>query len=263
MNFTLNGKISYNHTPTVEQKAMYRHLMTSAKTIKERAKGKQIAVRVNGDLVEGFHHNTVEVVSTFQAHHVEIFKEIFDAFLKELGYSVKNGDTLDFTSGTESHTGWVENEISQFYSHLGAQFSDELKTISNGRSLWFTHHGANGGNGHTEGDAYRNWLKSIYYNCLKEKSSPPDVVVSSHFHKSVANVYVQDWHYMYGFLLPSLQMKTRYAIRATPFQRNDIGLQTFEIKAEGGIIPHRSMLLERKKVRANARPDGVVETMLD
>ena len=78
---------------------------------------------------------------------------------------------------------------------------------------------------------------------MKSKERVPDVVVSSHFHKSIAQVYVQDWHFMYGFLLPSFQMKTRYAIRATPFQRNDIGIQTFEVTAEGGIIPHKSMLM--------------------
>ncbi len=255
MQFTLNGKPSYNHTPTAEQKAMYRHLMQSAKTIKERAKGKQLSVRFNGDLIEGYHHSTVEVVSTFSNHHVEIFKEICDEFLKELGFSVKNGDSLDFTSGTETHTGWLDNEISQLYGHLGAAFYDELKIVVNGRSLWFTHHGSSGGDGQNEGDGYRNWLKRIYYSSLKEKTTPPDVVVSSHFHKSVAQVYVQDWHYLYGFLLPSLQMKTRYAIRATPFQRNDIGLQTFEVTAEGSVVPHRSMLLATKKVATTGRSE--------
>lgn len=262
MDFTLNGKKSYNHTPTIEQKAMYRHLMKSAKIIKERAKGKQIAVRVNGDVIEGSHHNTVEVVSTFPQHHIEIFKEVFDEFLSELGFSVKNGDILIFTSGTEAHTTWIDNEVVQLYSHFGAEFYDELKTVVNGRLLWFTHHGANGGNGHNEGNAYHNWLKSIYFNSLKEKQRPPDVVVSSHFHKSISDVYVQDWHYMYGFLLPSYQMKTRYAIRATPFQRNDIGLQTFNITAEGGVVPHRSMLLDRKNVTTGTRPSEIEENTI-
>lgn len=246
MNFVINGKPSYNHTPTKEQKGMYRHLMQSAKVIRERAKGKQIALRVNGDAIEGFHHNTVEIVSTFPQHHIEIFQEIFDAFLKELGFSVKNGDTLVFTTGTESHTGWRDYDIANIYSHLGSEFYDEYKTKVNGRSLWFTHQGANGGDGANEGDGYRNWLKRIYYNSLKAKTPPPDVVVSSHFHKSIPAVYVQDWHYLYGFLLPSYQMKTRYARTVTPFQKNDIGLQTFEITAEGGIVPHQSMLMARR-----------------
>jgi len=215
MVFTLNGKEAYNHTPTKEQVKMFAHLKDSCFALRPKLKGKQLAVRINGDVIEGYHHNTVEVITPTPTHHIEIFKDVCDTMLDALGFSVKNGDTLTFISGTEAHTSWYDDKISSEYDHLGSEFYDELKTKAHGKNLWFTHHGSSGGDGQNEGDGYRNWLKRIYYNCIKEKTTPPDVLVSSHFHKSIPQVYVQDWHYLYGFLLPSYQMKTRYALRAT------------------------------------------------
>jgi hypothetical protein len=157
-----------------------------------------------------------------------------ETFLKRIGFSVKNGDELHYTSGTESHTGWEEFGISQHFHALGAKYHDELKMKINGREIWYTHHGANAGKGANEGNAHRNWLKDIYFDSIKTKTSPPDLVITSHYHKCLYGNYCDSFtHTLHGMILPSWQQKTRFGIRSAPFQRNDIGLVVTSISAEG------------------------------
>lgn len=240
MDFDHNGKFATNHDPTREQKAMFQHWLKCAEIVKAESKGKRIIIVHNGDALEGFHHGSIQTISPIASHQIQIHLEVFEAFLKKSGFSPKNGDELHYTSGTESHTNWDEFGIAE---HLNAQFHDELQMSVNGKNLWWTHHGANSGKGANEGDSYRTWLKSIYWDCLREYRTKPDAVISAHYHKSIYQTYVQDWHTIHGILLPSWQMKTRYAYRAAPFQRNDIGMSCLTVSAEGIINVRKSVLL--------------------
>jgi len=247
MTFKNGEKEARNHTQTPTQKILYKHLMDCADKIKPGNMRRIIVV--NGDAIEGHHHGTIQVVSTNPVHHVEIFNDVFENFLFKAGFSVKRGDELHFISGTESHTGWVERDIAANFSHLGATFQDELDGVWNGRRVWFTHHGANPGGGHSEGDGYRNWLKRIYFDCDKEGREKPDIVVSSHYHKSLYQTYVRDWHTIHGMVTPSFQKKTRFGLRAAPFEKNDIGISPFVITAGGLINFEKPMLLDPKVLR--------------
>ena len=158
MTFRYDDKYSIPVGPNPAQKAIYQHFIKCADEIKKMSKGKKLIVVHNGDAIEGYHHNTVQVVSPSPKHHSEIHIELMETFLKRIGFSVKNGDELHYTSGTESHTGWEEFGISQHFNALGAKYHDELKMKINGREIWYTHHGANAGKGANEGNAHRNWL---------------------------------------------------------------------------------------------------------
>lgn len=247
MSFKNGERDATNHSPNPIQKKLYKHLMECADNLK--ASEKRLVIVANGDMVEGHHHGTIQVVSTNPQHHVEIFIEVFENFLSRCGFSVKRGDELHFVSGTESHTGWVERDIAASFSHLGATFQDELDGVWNGRRVWFTHHGANPGSGANEGDAYRNWLKRIWFDCEKEKREKPDVVVSSHYHKSLYQTYVRDWHTIHGLVSPSFQKKTRFGLRVAPFVKNDIGISPFQVTKEGLIHFEKPLLMNPKDLR--------------
>ncbi len=250
-NYTMTFKhgekdaISVPQNPT--QKKLYDHFMKCAVNIK--AGGQRLVIVVNGDAIEGHHHGTIQVVSTNPQHHVEIFNEVFENFLTKCGFSVKRGDELHFISGTESHTGWVERDIAAYFSPYGATFQDELDGVWNGKRVWFTHHGANPGGGASEGDAYRNWLKRIWFDCDKEGRAKPDIVISSHYHKSLYQTYVRDWHTIHGMVTPSFQKKTRFGLRAAPFEKNDIGISPFVITGGGLINFEKPILLDPKVLR--------------
>ena len=244
MDFDFNGKFEVNHTPTQDQVQMYKHWIQSADTVKRMAKGKRMIVVHNGDALEGAHHGSVQSITQNPSHQSKIHIELFETFLKRSGHSKKNGDELHYTSGTESHTNWNEYGLAQHFSHLDPQFHDEMQIERNGRRLWWTHHGGGAGKGANEGNAYRNWLRDIYFDCLKSGVRAPDVIVTAHFHKCIYQPYSDSFrHTIHGMILPSWQMKTRYAYKVAPFQRNDIGLVVYEISKDGDIRIHPPMLM--------------------
>lgn len=240
-----------NHTPTENQRKIYQHWQTCIKAIQAARKGKRLVIVHNGDATENIHHNITTVVSPAIKDHAEIHIELMNQLLKAAGFSKKNGDQLFYVEGTESHTLTLENYIAEelnaevyvnmngrdYYAH------PELETSINGKKLWYTHHGAGAGDGANEGDGYRNWLKRIYWNCVKADKPLPDMIVSSHVHKPIYTSYVQDYHTIHGMVLPSWQMKTRYAYRVAPFQRNDIGLAMTEITAQGDIRVMKPLIM--------------------
>lgn len=244
-----------NHTPTPSQQEIYNHWKACLETVKAKRKGKTLFIVHNGDATENQHHNSIQVIGGIK-EHAEIHLELMREMLKAVGFSKKEGDRLYYVEGTESHTLTVENFIGK---ELGAEIAysvgkgedkkehyafPELRLDVNGKWIWYTHHGGSAGDGASEGDAYRNWLKRIYFNNLKGNKKQPDMVISAHVHKPIYTNYTQDWHIIHGMILPSWQLKTRYAYRAAPFQRNDIGLAMTEVTAEGDIRIEKPLVLE-------------------
>lgn len=238
--------------PSDLQTKIHDHWQTCIKAIAGARKGKRLIIVNDGDATENLHHNITQVMSPSIEDHAEIHLELMRGMLKDVGFSKRAGDKLYYVEGTESHTLTIENFIAD---ELGAEIATtqngknyyayhELCITVNGRELWFTHHGANAGDGATEGDGYRNWLKRLYWNRIKRGAKVPDMIVSAHVHKPIYQTYVQDWHTLHGMILPSWQVKTRYAYRVAPFQRNDIGLSFFEVSASGDIRIHPAMVME-------------------
>ena len=231
--------------PTAQQSAMFEHWTKCADEVKRLSIGKRIILVHNGDAIDGNHHGTIQIITANPKHQTEIHIDLMEFFLSRCGFSPANGDELHYTSGTESHTEWNEYGIKEHFDFMDAQYWDELKVTVNGVEIWWTHHGANAGKGTNEGNGYRNWLRDIYWDCLKGGTKPPNVIVTSHFHKSLYQTYVQSYdHTLHGMILPSWQMKTRYAHRVAPFQRNDIGLGMFEVSAAGDIRIHKPLIME-------------------
>ena len=231
-----------NYTPTDTQKKIHAHWLKCADYARQNRKSKRMIIVHNGDAIEGIHHGSIQAVSPSWDDHVEIHLELMDEFLKRAGFSKKNGDELNYLSGTESHTADKESGIAKDLK--ADHYEHEFEMKINGRRLWYTHHGAGAGDGANEGDGYRNWLKRIYWNCVKGKKPIPDMVVTGHFHKPVYNIYVQDYHLLHGMMLPSWQMKTRYAYKAAPFQRNDIGMSFYDVTVDGDIRVHKPLIME-------------------
>jgi len=201
---------------------------------------------INGDAIEGNHHGSIQIISPNPKHHVEIFVELITTFLHKIGFSVKNGDEFDIVSGTESHTGWMEYEIANQLSEWGARYHDELKVNVNGKYLWWVHQGARPGRGANEGNALRNWGRDLYFDCLKYGKQPPHMVTMSHFHKNTYEAFNDSYrHTMHLQVLPSWQGKTRFGYKASPFQRNDIGMIYNVITADGDIRIHEPLLWDK------------------
>lgn len=245
MRFPISEKDEINHSPTHHQTRMYEHWLKCADEVKRAGIGKRLIIVHNGDAIDGNHHGTIQIISPNPKHQTLIHTELMEAFLSRCGFSVQNGDELHYTNGTESHTSWTEYGIKEYFDFMNAQYHEEMQLEVNGRKIWWTHHGPNPGKGANEGNAHRNWLRDIYWDCLKGKLSPPDLIITGHFHKSHYDSYNQSFdHTIHGMILPSWQMKTRYAYRVAPFQRNDIGLTIAEVTAQGDIRFMKPLLME-------------------
>lgn len=229
-----NNKLPYR--PSLEQSSMYKHFLGDAKKTKELSKGMKKVIVLNGDAIEGNHHNTIQIISPNPKHHVQIHIELMETFIKESGFSVKNGDELHYVTGTESHTGWEEYGIQQHFEPIGAQYHDELYLTVNGKRLWWVHQGAKPGKGVNEGNPLRNYARDAYWDCVKEKREAPHMITSSHFHKNTYDSFSDSYrHTIHYQTLPSWQMKTKFAKKVSAFQRNDIGT-VFNIVTESGDV---------------------------
>lgn len=236
MYFEYDKKNILPYEPTNYQASMYGHFMACAALVKERGRNKRKVIVMNGDATENSHHGTAQLISPSLKHHCQIHIELMEQFVKASGFSVKNGDELHYVSGTESHTGWEEYGIKKHFDALGAQYHDELKLTINGKRLWWVHQGPNPGKGVNEGNPLRNFARDIYWDCLKINILPPHLVTCSHFHKAAYDSYNQGYdHAIHIQVLPSWQMKTRFGIAASGFQRNDIGMTFNEVTINGDL----------------------------
>lgn len=243
MFFEYDKKNVLPYHPSEYQKSMYSHFIACAVHMREIGKGKKKIIVMNGDAIDGNHHGSIQIISPSPKHHSQIHNELMEAFLKESGFSVKNGDELHYVSGTESHTGWEEYGIGKHFEPYGAQYHDELRLISNGARLWWTHQGPRPGKGANEGNALRNFARDVYWDSIKAKELPPHLITTSHFHKSSYDSYNDSYaHTIQIQVLPSWQMKTRFGIKASAFQRNDIGMQFTEVTTNGNVIAMKPLL---------------------
>ena len=230
---------------SLNQKKLFDHLMSCAQYVKANFKKHSKVIIINGDSIEGIHHQTIQLSAPMVSDHVLIHQEVVKLFLHEIGFSIKNGDELHYNSGTEIHTGYTEQNIVEHFEPYNAKFHDEMKLTQHGKRLWFVHQWKGSGDGVSEGSAVTNGLKAMYYNSLKEGWEMPDFVCGSHFHKATMSSFTQNWKTYYGMITPSFQMKTRHGHKVSAFQRNDIGMGLVEVAPNGLLNIHKPLLMER------------------
>lgn len=237
-----------NHTPTEKQKRMYKHFVRCATEAKLLRKNKRMLIVHNGDSVEGYHHRTTQVLTTVPEEQRDLHIYLMRKFLKYSGFDHSLGDKLIYIKGTEVHTLESEEKIAETLNAELLIAHDFMDLDINGRRFWFTHQGANSQDGANEGDSLRNWLKRIYWTQVNRRRYVPDMVVMGHFHKPSYNVYVQrrdsGFHILHGMILPSWQMKTRYAFSSVPTTINEIGAAFVEVSAAGDLRAPSFALLE-------------------
>ena len=131
---TLEGNV-------IEHNAIQQWLWTcwleTKKWILETADGDSFALVINGDLIEGNHHRTMQIISPDVADHVGAAIEL----LKPLA---KDASKVFIVRGTECHTGSIENAIGKALKATptpdGAGAWDRLLLDVNETRCVFRHH---------------------------------------------------------------------------------------------------------------------------
>ena len=238
-----------SHVPRSGQIAIRKHFEFFADTVKERRKDKRVILVHNGDAIDGDHHSSGDVCTLNQLEQADIHIELMNEFQKRMGWN--RGDRLYYTRGTNVH-------VTDFEPYIGEQLNavmdgnrawELLQLVTNGVLSWFVHHGPKKGRGANRGNALRNWLRSIYYDALQDDAQFPRIVYSGHVHDPDYSVYTAQckgfqFVNMHAIILPSWQMKTRFAWEKAPVSVNRIGGVLHEIKADGTIRPPEFIIMK-------------------
>ncbi|MBT6053155.1 MAG: hypothetical protein HOG49_40670 [Candidatus Scalindua sp.] len=236
--------LNVNHTPFPIQLEIFEHYAYCAEVIKKMRKKKRIIMVENGDAVDGNHHGTHEVFTRNIQEQRSVHIDLVDWFMREIGFSKKNGDMLFYTLGTEIHTRDDEHIIGEYLGAVPHRRGDTLlyahkalKLNINGRLFWWLHHGATAGDGANIGNAHKNWLKNKFWNKILAKEEIPDVISTGHVHHPNWYDYVagvgNNWARIRGLITPSWQAPTRYGHRASKDKATWVGMWVQEVKADG------------------------------
>lgn len=191
------------------------------------------ALVLNGDLVEGCHHRTVEILSPEPAEHSRIA-------VRALSPMAERADRLYVVRGTEVHVRGMENNIA---AQLGAELDPDT-SMPVFESLWlgvhgclchFQHHISASMREHTGGSQPHIQLAMERAEAGRHGHPIPQVIVRSHRHKFHA-----------GFdsggcvvVTPPWQVATRFARKVTNSQITPLGLVVLDWRGKAkGDCPH-------------------------
>lgn len=172
----------------------------------------------NGDVIEGVHHHATTQVS----HNINDQKRIAVAAIRrEVERCKKTGGTYYHIRGTAAHVGQssiFEDEVAEA---LGAkpngqgQFAryDLWKRVGdrNGALVHLLHHIGTTSSAAHESSAVNAELTAEYVEAARWHREPPDFVVRSHRHRSIAVDLNSAKGYAAGIVTPAWQGKTPFA----------------------------------------------------
>ena len=179
-----------------------------------------------GDLVDGDHHNTYQIVSRNSIQEREIVRDVLDV---PLGL---NPERLFVIRGTEAHVGQggsSEESIARALSDDWPVVWDEetgnaswwhLMMEEEGVMLDFTHHGRTGMRPWTHWNATALLAAQIVMERVKTGERIPDLAFRAHYHRH-SDSY--DAHLCRVIQTPAFQLATAFVHKVVPESLADIG----------------------------------------
>jgi len=224
------------------QRVLWQQWEECWERVRQLRKGARLVVIHNGDAVDGFHHDTTQVLTNNIEEQKRMHLAAMDWGLNKAGFKKK--DKLYYVYGTETHVGQTEDAIAR---DLGAEpyimpkaensWRDgrfvhyHMKFRINGVQFDVAHHGLNSGyRAWTRENGIYNAVKSMYFSALEGGYDYPRYVIRSHMHQYLTADY-QDR--IRGFITPAFQLKTKYGHKVASMKLSSIGMLIFVIEADG------------------------------
>jgi hypothetical protein len=204
----------------------------------------------NGDLVEGFHHGSVQVMNGNPNAQAAVVNAVMRVPLD------LKPDRLAFIRGTESHVGQSASAEERIADGLrrdkrpvvgdadtGTASHWHLKMEIQGVRLDFAHHGRVGTRPWTKPNVTANLAAEIFYDHAASGEPHPHLAIRSHMHQLVDT---HDQHPTRVIQTPAWQLATAFIHRIAPGKLADVG---------GIIVVIRAGTFEVEKVKYQpARP---------
>lgn len=158
--------------------------------VPEATKGEPFDLVVNGDALDGTHHNSTTQIS----HNIEDQRRIAEAALgPEVARCLANGGTYYHIRGTEAHVGSSGEYEETLARTLGAKPNAEgqharfdLWHRVGGALVHCLHHIGTTGSAAHEASAVNAEYTAMLVEAARWGHEPPDYVVRSHRHRSIA-----------------------------------------------------------------------------
>jgi hypothetical protein len=177
-------------------------------------RGEPFDVVHNGDAVDGTHHNSTTQIS----HNLEDQSRIAEAVLRPVvAQCVNSGGTYYHIRGTEAHVGQSGENEERLARSLGAkpnthgQYArfDLWKRVGTCLVHLLHHIGTTSSAAH-EASAVNAELTAEYVEAARWHREPPDFIVRSHRHRSIAVDLNSAKGYAAAIVTPAWQGKTPY-----------------------------------------------------
>jgi len=186
----------------------------------------------NGDLFEGSHHGTTQIVSNNPEPAAYLAGRVFGV-PRDL-----KPTRLFIVRGTEAHVGPSGATEEAFARTINAEQNPETKTWSwwhlqlelHGTLFDFQHHGRMGQRPWTRQNVVSNLAAQIFYERARRGLRHPDIAFRSHFHQFQDT---HDAHPVRVIQLPAWQLKTSHAHKVAADSLADIGGVTVLVNPNG------------------------------
>lgn len=203
-----------------------------AAALKREAKAEVWKV-YNGDMVDGDHHHTHQIISRNADAQKYVAKRVFsrpNAILKPT--------RLFVVRGTEVHVGSGGSSEESLASELNAERDAETDTWSrwrlrlevHGKLIDFQHHGKIGSQPWTKQNVINANAAKIFYEHVSRNLRYPDIAVRSHMHQWGDSFEAQPVRLLQT---PSWQLKTGFVHRVAPENIADIGGCAILVQPDG------------------------------
>lgn len=185
--------------------------------VPEVTRGEPFDVVHNGDAIDGVHHNSTTQIS----HNIKDQLTVAEAVMRPAVDACKaTGGTYYHIRGTQAHVGQSGVYEEQLAQMLGAkpngqgQYArwDLWKRVGDkdGPLVHLLHHIGTTGSAAHEASAVNAELTAEYVEAARWNREPPDYVVRSHRHRSIAVDLNSAKGYAAAIVTPAWQLKTPY-----------------------------------------------------
>lgn len=183
--------------------------------VPEVTRGEPYDVVHNGDAVDGSHHNSTTQIS----HNLEDQARIAEAVLQPIVQRcLASGGVYYHIRGTEAHVGQSGENEERLARALGAKPNadgqharfDLWKRVGEKCLVHLLHHIGTTGSAAHEASAVNAEMTAEYVEAARWHREPPDFVVRSHRHRSIAVDLNSAKGYAAAIVTPAWQGKTPY-----------------------------------------------------
>lgn len=173
---------------------------------------------VNGDALDGVHHRSTTQIS----HNLEDQQRIAEQCLRrEVERCQKKGGTYYHIRGTEAHVGQSGEYEERLARTLGAKPNAEQqyarfdiwKRVGERCLVHALHHVGTTGSAAHEASAVNAELTAMYVEAARWGKEPPDFIIRSHRHRSIAVDLNSAKGYAAAIVTPAWQGKTPFTFK--------------------------------------------------